>query len=80
MLIITHYFTKAHKGHMLSLVSTLQWYRSALDAWCWTGENLDSYTAQSGYKVMLDRELYHLCEGCPDVWNIRVSGSAKLLG
>jgi len=45
--------------------------QSALDAWCWTGEDVDSYTVQSGYKVMLDRELYHLCERCPDVWDIR---------
>jgi len=68
------------KGQKLSLISIVQWQRSVLDAWCWTGEDLDSYTVQSGYKAMLDRELYHLCEGCPDVWDIKVSGSAKLLG
>jgi len=55
------------KGQMLSLISTVQWHKSALDAWCWTREDVDSYTVQSSYKAMLDRELYHLCEGCPDV-------------
>jgi len=68
------------KGQMLSLVFAVQWHKSSLDAWCWTGEELDSYTDQSGYKVMLDKELYHLCEGCLDVWDIRVSGSTKLFG
>jgi len=32
------------------------------------------------YKVMLDRELYHPCEGCPNVWDLRAPGSTKLFG
>jgi len=38
------------------------------------------YTAQSGYKALLEEDVNIHFEGCKEVWNLNIPGSGKVFG
>jgi len=47
---------------LVSKISIVQWTK-VLDAWCWMGEDTKVYTAQSGYKALLEEDVNIHFEG-----------------